>query len=187
MRIFVGVFLWILLSLATLPYTSLLSAQSTVGNGVYNDLYNQQSQYGINVPDPNYGMGTQMDSLGSGKDKEKKIRKPLESYYFVDSIKQRNAFSWRHNPYNNNIDLIPIDTMLEGFQKDYFFFQQENVGVAYLGNLGGAAVPLNFYNRPQNTLFSFLDAYDMYLFTPSTARFFNAARPFTQLSYLMSS
>lgn len=56
MRIFVGVFLWILLSLATLPYTSLLSAQSTVGNGVYNDLYNQQSQYGINVPDPNYGM-----------------------------------------------------------------------------------------------------------------------------------
>ncbi len=186
MRIFVGVFLWILLSLATLPYTSLLSAQSTVGNGVYNDLYNQQSQYGINVPDPNYGMGTQMDSLGSGKDKEKKIRKPLESYYFVDSIKQRNAFSWRHNPYNNNIDLIPIDTMLEGFQKDYFFFQQENVGVAYLGNLGGAAVPLNFYNRPQNTLFSFLDAYDMYLFTPSTARFFNAKRPFTQLSYFMS-
>ena len=68
----------------------------------------------------------------------------MESYLFVDSVRNLNAFSWRHNPYNNNVVRVDIDTMLSGFNRDYIFFQNESIGNVYLGNLGGAVMPLNF-------------------------------------------
>ena len=98
-----------------------------------------------------------VDSIG-GK-KERRQKRPMESYLFVDSVRNLNAFSWRHNPYNNNVVRVDIDTMLSGFNRDYIFFQNESIGNVYLGNLGGAVMPLNFFDRRQVSPFTFLDAY----------------------------
>lgn len=161
------------------------------GNGTHNDLYNKTQNNSSNRYDPKnplantYGIETTPDSIG-GK-KERKPRKPIETYLFSDSIKARNVFSWRHNPYNNNVEIIDIDTMLTDFQKDYLFFNTGNsVGAAYLGNLAGAAMPLNYFERKSSAPFTFLDGYSNYLYTPETAKFFNARRPFSQLSFFMS-
>ncbi len=125
-----------------------------------------------------------VDSIG-GK-KERRQKRPMESYLFVDSVRNLNAFSWRHNPYNNNVVRVDIDTMLSGFNRDYIFFQNESIGNVYLGNLGGAVMPLNFFDRRQASPFTFLDAYSAYLYTPDNVQYYNARRPFSQLSFFMS-
>ncbi len=149
-----------------------------------NDMYNLSGTR-RNIPttgltDPN----APVDSIGGRK--ERRERKPLESYLFVDSIKQLNAFSWRHNPYNNNIERVGIDTMLNGFNHDYLFFQNGSVGSAYLGNLGGASTQLDYFKRKNSTPFSFLDAYSDYIYTPENVQYYNARRPFSQLTFFMS-
>jgi hypothetical protein len=117
--------------------------------------------------------------------KEEKERKPLESYFFDDSLRNRTIFSWRVVPGHNQIDTIAVDTMSNRFETDYSFML-EDVGSAYLGNLGGAARPLNWFRQPRMQDFSFLNAYDAYLTTPERARFFNTKRPFTNLTWFMS-
>ena len=54
----------------------------------------------------------------------------------------------------NDIDIIDVDTALVGFQNEYPYLQN-NVGSAYLGNLGAASVPLDYFLRPQYRNFSF--------------------------------
>ncbi len=117
--------------------------------------------------------------------KTEKERKPLESYFFDDSLRTRTIFSWRVVPGRNQIDTIPVDTLPDRFEVDYPFMVPD-VGAAYLGNLGGAARPLNWFGQPRMHDFSFLNAYDSYLKTPERARFFNTKRPFTNLTWFMS-
>ena len=153
------------------------------GNSNINDIYNN------NIDNNNMGLSDNaldqpVDSLS--KSKERKEKKPLTSYYFSDSTKLQNVFSWTHSTFNNNIEFISIDTMLSGFNRDYLFFNQEKIGSAYLGNLGGASVPLDYFNRRNHTSFSFLDAYQAYIYTPAEIPFYNTKRPFTQLSFFTS-
>jgi hypothetical protein len=117
--------------------------------------------------------------------REEKERKPLESYFFDDSLRSRTIFSWRVVPGRNQIDTIPLDTMPNRFEVDYPYMVAD-AGAAYLGNLGGAARPLNWFRQPRMHDFSFLSAYDAYLTTPERARFFNTKRPFTNLTWDMS-
>ncbi len=115
-----------------------------------------------------------------------KPRKPLESYFFDDSLRNRLMFTWHVIPGTNQIDTTFIDTMLNRFEIDYAFLEQNDVGAAYLGNLGAAARPLNFFRWPAPENFIFLTAYDSYLYTPERVRFYNVKRPFTNLSYYTS-
>ncbi|MFI3267457.1 MAG: putative porin [Rikenellaceae bacterium] len=116
----------------------------------------------------------------------KRAVKPMLSYLFTDSTKMQNVFSWKFSQQNNSVSLIPIDTMLNDFQKDYIFLQNETVGAIYLGNLGGAETNIDYFKRADMKNFSFLNAYADYLMTPENVRFFNGKRPFTQLSFFMS-
>lgn len=127
------------------------------------------------------------DSLiNGGKEKKARSRRPLESFYFDDSVKMRRVFSWQFSPYNNDVTLIEVDTLLYRFQLDYPYFYNTDVGSAYLGNLGAASIPLNFFLRPNYRDFSFLESFDTYLYTPDRARFFNVKNPFTQLAFYAS-
>ena len=114
-----------------------------------------------------------------------KIRKPLESYFFNDSLRSRMVFAWTPDMQRNDVHMVPVDTMSTGFQNEYPYLQN-NVGSAYLGNLGAASVPLDFSLRPNYRNFSFAQSFDAYLITPERARYFNVKKPFTQLSYFMS-
>lgn len=157
--------------------------------------YNQQNQFstmpGLTNRDPNqmqYGnpggvvdnnADPQADTTGK---KPPKVRKPLESYLFNDSIRARQSFAWNVNLLQNDIAVVEVDTALNGFQNDYPYLQN-NVGSAYLGNMGAASVPLDYFLRPQYRNFTFAQSFDTYLMTPARARFFNVKKPFTHLSY----
>ncbi len=114
---------------------------------------------------------------------KKKERKPLESYFFDDSTRMRDNFAWQVDMHGNNIRMIDIDTLLTDFQIDFPFLKQD-VGDAYLGNLGGASIPLNFFRRPQNRDFTLSSPFYAYIFTPDNAPFYNVKKPFTQAGYL---
>lgn len=161
-----------------------LHAQVIGGTNTTNDIYNRnRASNSMGLPIDG-AIEQPTDSIG-GK-KERKERKPLESYLFGDSTKTQNVFSWMYNPQNNNIKFVSIDTMLNDFNKDYIFFRKEKAGVIYNGNLGGANTPLDFFNRPNMQYFSFLNAYSSYLYFPDNVPFYNSKRPFTQLSFFMS-
>ncbi len=137
---------------------------------------------------PAMQMGDQQDSQNpdgtQAKKEEKppKVRKPLESYFFDDSVRKRENFIWNIDLERNSLNVRSVDTMLNIFQADYPFMRHD-VGSAYLGNLGGAAIPLNYFTRPVYRDFEFAKGYDTYFFTPSRVDFYNVKRPFTQLSY----
>lgn len=118
-------------------------------------------------------------------DKARRPRKPLESFYFDDSTRARRIFAWTVSMDDNNITLRDMDTTIAEFQRDYPFMR-ENVGSASLGNLGGASIPLNYFDRPQFRNFSFLQAWAPFLMSPDKILFYNARMPYTNISYQMS-
>lgn len=114
-----------------------------------------------------------------------KVRKPLESYFFNDSTRKRPNFVWNVNMYRNNITQGAIDTALNLHQID-LPYQLVGVGDAYLGQLGGASIPLDYLRRPQYRNNEFASAFNSYYFTPENVKFYNVKLPFTHLNYLMS-
>ncbi|MBR2049085.1 MAG: hypothetical protein IJ957_00070, partial [Rikenellaceae bacterium] len=73
-----------------------------------------QPQYDENG-DPIEGeQGEQEDST-----KKERIRKPLESYFFSDSIRALNNFKWTIDPYANRVNIQPLDTILRDWRIDY--------------------------------------------------------------------
>lgn len=128
-------------------------------------------------PDGENMQGQHPDSV------QQKIRKPLESYFFNDSIRALRSFAWNVNLFKNSIDFIQIDTTLAQNQIDYEFLTND-VGDAFLGNLGGATIPLNYITRPTNENFTFAEAFNSYLRTPSNATFYNVKHIFTLFEYL---
>lgn len=114
--------------------------------------------------------------------KPPRIRKPLESYFFPDSVRANQIFTWSIVPGYNDIKYHRIDTALMGLQNDYPYIQND-VGSAYLGNLGGAFTPLNYFLRPDYNGHEFWQPYDGYMTSVERARFFNVKVPFTHASY----
>lgn len=116
-------------------------------------------------------------------DTTRKERKPLESYFFNDSIRSRNNFKWNISMSMNRVEMKQIDTVLQDYQIDYPFLKK-GVGDAYLGNLGAPSIPLNFYDRPRFRNFQMSQPLYAYLYTAETAPFYSVKKPFTQLGYI---
>ena len=53
--------------------------------------------------------------------KERKIRKPLESYFFSDSIRSLNNFLWHLDRNYNRVAIQPLYTTLTDYLIDYPF------------------------------------------------------------------
>lgn len=119
------------------------------------------------------------------QDSTKKIRKPLESYFFDDSTRTEEIFAWNVSLLRNEVNMTAVDTAITSLQVSYPFLRS-GVGDAYQGNLGGASIPLSYFDRPAYRDFAFSQAFDAYLIHPETARFFNVKKPFTHFSYYSS-
>lgn len=133
------------LAVFVMPFCAEVSGQSfntlNPGMGDFNDM-NFQTPGGIGA-NP---FQTEEGPLDSARmDTTKKERKPLESYFFNDSIRSQNNFAWNINMSMNRIEMTRIDTILYDFQVDYPFLKKD-VGDAYLGNLG--APPSRWVLRP---------------------------------------
>ena len=74
--------------------------------------------------------GEQEDST-----KVKRIRKPLESYYFGDSVRALPNFMWHVSREMNDVKIMPMDTTLEQWRIDYPYYRN-GVGDITLGGLG---------------------------------------------------
>ncbi len=116
---------------------------------------------------------------------KRKIRKPLESYFFDDSVRMQPNFVWNISTFRNRIEMSRIDTLLNQLQFD-FPFQRKGVGDAHQGPLGGASIPFSYFDRPQYQDFSFASGYNAYYVHPETAPFYNVKSPFTQFQYFMA-
>lgn len=159
-----------------------LSGETVVAQRITGGGYGTQ---GPANPFDNPDSGDQGDKAAGDKadTTERKPKKPLESYFFDDSVRKQSLTAWNVDQYKNNINFVDLDTSLYLHQIDYEFLRN-GVGDAYLGHLGGASVPLNYFDRPQYRNFSFTNAYSAYLMRPDNVKFFNTKRAFTHLNYL---
>lgn len=170
----------LIFTLATVVTTASAQLTGTETERI-NNRYGMQNTAGNN-PFQTEGDEEDQEQADTTK-KKKRPRKPLESYFFSDSVRALNNFRYNLDYYFNNVTIKGLDTLLQGSQIDYPFLRN-GVGDAYLGNLGGASVPLDFSTRPRYRDFNFASAYDAYFFTPSNVDFFNVKRPFTHFNYL---
>ncbi|MBR7169617.1 MAG: hypothetical protein IKD17_04205, partial [Alistipes sp.] len=86
--------------------------------------------------------------------KEKRIKKPLESYFFDDSVRALPNFRYNISDRFNRVQLMRQDTTLEDFRIDYPFNLQD-VGDISQGALGQTSLPINYFRRPTNFDFTF--------------------------------
>ncbi|MDR2125385.1 MAG: putative porin [Prevotellaceae bacterium] len=128
-----------------------------------------------------------LDILGSTATKQEKTKTDtLLTYIFGDWHKNILNFSWKHNPYFNTIERIPVnDTLPNDVRIEYPFFKT-SAGATFLGAAGSAAVSHDFFQRKNNEYFKFFEPYDTYTFYPDNTPFYNTKRPFTVLSYQTS-
>ena len=117
--------------------------------------------------------------------KEQKIRKPLESYFFNDSIRALPNFRWTISRDYNRVETGPIDTLLADWRIDYPFYRHE-LGDIALGGLGQPTMPLNYFDRPEDSDFSFAEVYDAYTYNMENVPFYNVKKPFFHMTYLES-
>ena len=117
--------------------------------------------------------------------KEKRIKKPLESYFFDDSIRALPNFRWNVSDCFNRVKLMPMDTTLTDFRIDYPF-NREDVGDIAQGALGQTSLPINYFRRPANFDFTFAQPYYAYTYDMTNVPFYNVKRPVTRLTYIES-
>lgn len=117
--------------------------------------------------------------------REKRLRKPLESYFFNDSIRALTVIRWTLRDGYNRIRIQPMDTTLTDYRIDYPFLR-EDVGDLSQGALGQTSLPLNYFRRPAPGDFSFAAPYYAYTFDKEHVSFYNTKRPLIRMSYLES-
>ncbi len=117
--------------------------------------------------------------------KTRRIRKPLESYFFDDSVRALPNFRWHVRQDYNRIAVGPLDTTLTDFRIDYPFYRQD-VGDMAQGALGQTSLPLNYFRRPQSFDFSFAEPYYAYTANMENVSFYNTKRPLIRMEYIES-
>ena len=151
---------------------------TAAGNGYGNNPYNNQSGDGTTGGDPNAPNGqNQQDST-----KKKRIKKPLESYYFNDSIRALPNFEWNVSRDYNTVKVMPIDTTLADWRLDYPFYRK-GVGDMTIGSLGQASQPTNYFERPDEFDFTFTKPYYVYNYTTENVPFYNSKKPYMNMTY----
>ena len=137
--------------------------------------------YGVPNPAPEDEEGQAQQPVDSTE--EKRIKKPLESYFFSDSIRALPNFKWNVSQDYNRVRIEPLDTTLTAWRIDYPFYRN-GVGDAPIGALGQGSVPLNYFERPQWQDFSFASPFHSYIYDMRNAPFYNGKRPFLQMTYI---
>ena len=117
--------------------------------------------------------------------RENRIRKPLESYYFNDSIRALPNFMWNVSREMNDVDIMPLDTTLNNWRIDYPY-QLKGTGDMSLGGLGQSTLPFNYFYRPTSPDFTFAQSYDAYTYRMENVPFYNSKTPYLNFTYLES-
>ncbi len=152
---------------------------------VQSQLDGDGSSFGQNPYEVEGEEGEMGDMAQPADSVKKRIKKPLESYYFSDSIRARRNFKWSVDAHYNRIKMEQIDTALNDWRIDYPY-QKEGVGDMTLGGLGQATQPISFSKRENYYNFIFAQPFDAYIYDVENAPFYNVKKPFMQMTYLES-
>lgn len=117
--------------------------------------------------------------------KTRRMRRPLESYYFNDSIRALPNFMWTVDRDMNDVKTGPLDTTITNWRIDYPYFMK-GVGDMTLGGLGQSTMPFNYFDRPKNPDFVFAQSYDAYTYRMDNVPFYNSKTPYLNIMYLES-
>lgn len=153
------------------------SSGNSFGGGGGNSLYGNNP---FENPEEE-GQSQQQDTTK----KEHKIRKPLESYFFNDSIRALPNFLWTIDRDYNRVKVGPLDTTLVNWRMDYPY-QHRDLGDMSLGGLGQSTLPVNYFDRPDLFDFQFARSYDAYTYNMENVPFYNVKKPFIHMTYLES-
>ena len=157
----------------------------------------QQQGLGVNgLPGTNPSLqdanGQQLDENGNpipaenaDSTKKKKPRKPLESYFFNDSIRALRNFQWHINRDYNTVQIEPIDTTLNVWRLDYPHYHKR-LGNNSVGGLGQASTEVNYFERTKSREFTFSQPYDTYTYNTENVPFYNMKHPYIWMTYLES-
>ena len=117
--------------------------------------------------------------------KKKKPRKPLESYFFVDSVRAMRNFMWHIDRDYNTVELDKIDTTLMKWRLDYPHYHKR-LGNNSVGGLGQASTEVNYFERTRSREFTFSQPYDAYTYSLESVPFYNMKHPYIWMTYLES-
>ena len=145
-----------------------------------NPYENKEQQVDENGNPIEGNQGEQADST-----KKKRPRKPLESYFFGDSIRALRNFQWTIDRDFNTVKVAPIDTTLTQWRLDYPHYHKR-LGNNSVGGLGQASTEVNYFERNHSREFSFSTPYDAYTYRMDNAPFYNMKHPYIWLTYLES-
>ena len=193
---YISIFLTLLLLLcggtasAQLDASALMRGQRNAARGG-NSLSGMQNGLGGLGTDPN-GMGMEGEN-GEGQPgeqqdstkKEKKPRKPLESYFFNDSIRALRNFQWTVDRNTNKVKIAPIDTTLALWRLDYPHYHKR-LGNNSVGGLGQASQEVNYFERNTSREFTFARPYEAYAYSLENVPFYNMKHPYIWMTYLES-
>ncbi len=139
--------------------------------------------------------GTDEDADGGGQRgpggqltdtaKVDKIKLPLESYFFSDSIRALQNISWRVNRNFNEIEFEPLDTTLNSWRIDNPVLRK-GVGDMMLGGLGQASQAIDYSDRPNDYNFTFAQQFSSYIYTMENVPFYNSKSRYTQMNHIES-
>ena len=145
----------------------------------------QNNGYGSNPYDTGENSEEQQGAPQDSTKKEKKPRKPLESYFFTDSIRGLRNFQWHIDRNTNNVEVVPVDTTLSLWRLDYPHYHKR-LGNNSTGGLGQASQEVNYFERTTSRDFTFSQPYDAYAYDLENAPFYNMKHPYIWMTYLES-
>ena len=145
----------------------------------------QQNGYGTNPYDTGEGEEGQQGEPAATTKKKKRPRKPLESYFFSDSIRALRNFQWHIDRNTNRVNVEPIDTTLALWRLDYPHYHKR-LGNNSTGGLGQASQEVNYFERTTSRDFTFAQPYDTYAYSLENAPFYNMKHPYIWMTYLES-
>ncbi|NDW17309.1 hypothetical protein D0T53_00075 [Dysgonomonas sp. 216] len=109
-----------------------------------------------------------------------KLKKPISER---DSIAMSyKMYGWYLNPYSGDRTIVNVDSTLVDFHQTSLIDGQ-GIAVGYLGNMGSPMQSKLFFERKDQSIFPFLDAFDYYYKTPEEHMFLNTKVPYSNIYY----
>lgn len=179
--------LWGGQAMAQMDASTLMRGQQNAARGLGGmQQQNGMGGYGTNPYDAGEnGEGAAEGEKQDSTKKEKKPRKPLESYFFSDSIRSLRNFQWTIDRNTNKVMVAPIDTTLALWHLDYPH-QHKRLGNNSTGGLGQASEEVNYFERTTSRDFTFAQPYDTYAYSLDNVPFYNMKHPYIWMTYLES-
>ena len=152
---------------------------STPGYG--SNPYDTSAQQGADATNGEQNQGENADTTK----KKRRPKKPLESYFFSDSVRALRNFMWHIDRDYNTVKIEPIDTTLNVWRLDYPHYRKR-LGNNSVGGLGQASTEVNFFERTKSREFTFSQPYDAYTYNTENVPFYNMKHPYIWMTFLES-